>query len=158
LGIQYVFAKAPVSASLARSIDGVGGFTRMSATSAGDIWKVVGAAPRVMFTNLAHESFLVPASPIGASAVINGPGLITVAEKYDKRWHMLLDGIQVSIQHSQGDLPVFTATHGGHVIILFDGTAHRALISLQFLSLIVVIVMALPWGRRRREVPLEELA
>ena len=157
-GIQYVFAKAPVPASLARSIDGVGGFTRMSATSAGDIWKVVGAAPRVMFTNLAHESFLVPASPIGASAVINGPGLITVAEKYDKRWHMLLDGIQVPIQHSQGDLPVFTATHGGHVIILFDGTTHRALISLQFLSLIIVIVMSLPWGRRRREVPLEELA
>ena len=156
-GIQYVFAKAPVSPSLARAIDGVGGFTRMSATSAGDIWKVVGAAPRVMFTNLAHESFLIPASPIGASAVINGAGLITVAEKYDKRWHMLLDGTQVPIQHSQGDLPVFTATHGGHVVILFDGTIHRALISLQFLSLIIVVVMALPWGRRRREVPLEEL-
>ena len=156
-GIQYVFAKAPVSASLARSIDGVGGFTRMSATSAGDIWKVVGAAPRVMFTNSANESFLIPASPIGAAAVINGPGLVTVAEKYDKRWHMLLDGTQVPIQHSQGDLPVFTATHGGHVVILFDGTIHRALISLQFLSLIIVIVMALPWGRRRHEVPIEEL-
>jgi len=156
-GIQYVFAKAPVSASLARSIDGVGGFTRMSATAAGDIWKVVGAAPRVMFTNSARESFLIPASPTGAAAVINGPGLITVAEKYDKRWHMLLDGTQIPIQHSQGDLPVFTATHGGHVVILFDGTIHRALISLQFLSLIVVIVMALPWGRRRREVPIEEL-
>ena len=156
-GIQYVFAKAPVSASLARAIDGVGGFTRMSATSAGDVWKVVGASPRVMFTNSDHQNFLIPASPIGASAVINGAGLITIAEKYDKRWHLLLDGVQVPIEHSQGDLPVFTVTHGGHVVILFDGTTHRGLISLQFLSLIIVVVMALPWGRRRREVPLEEL-
>jgi GT2 family glycosyltransferase len=156
-GIQYVFVKAPVSTSLARSIDGVGGFTRMSATAAGDVWKVVGAAPRVMYTNSAHQNFLIPASPIGASAVINDAGLITIAEKYDKRWHMLLDGVQVPIEHSQGDLPVFTATHGGHIVILFDGTTHRGLISLQFLSLITVIVMALPWGRRRREVPLEEL-
>ena len=69
----------------------------------------------------------------------------------------MLDGVQVPIEHSQGDLPVFTVTHGGHVVILFDGTTHRGLISLQFLSLIIIVVMALPWGRRRREVPLEEL-
>jgi hypothetical protein len=42
--------------------------------------------------------------------------------------------------------------------LLHDGTKHRALISMQLIALLVVIVLSLPAGRRRREVPVEELA
>ena len=38
-GIQYLFVRAPVTAELARVIDGVGGFTRMSATDIGIVWR-----------------------------------------------------------------------------------------------------------------------
>ncbi len=39
-GIQYVFMKDPADPALVRTIDGIGGFTRSSATKDGVIWKV----------------------------------------------------------------------------------------------------------------------
>jgi hypothetical protein len=156
-GIQYLFLKSASESSLIRIIDGSGGFTRMSSTSAGIVWKVVGAAPRVLFVGADLKPKLVPSSDFSAEADLDQPGTVTIAEKYDQNWRLLLDGQRVPLQHGKNDLPTFTIPHAGHITVLHDGTMHRTLISLQLIFLLAVIVLALPAGRRKREVPLEEL-
>ena len=156
-GIQYLFLKAINDEALVRTIDGSGGFTRMSSTPSGIVWKVLGASPRVLFIAKDNSRVIVPSSNFSADSDVSQPGLVVVAEKYDQSWRLLLDGQRVPLQHAANGLPVFTISHPGHITVLHDGTLHRALLSLQSIFLLLVIVLALPAGRRKREVPLEEL-
>jgi len=156
-GIQYLYLKAPVSLDVARAVDGVGGFVRMSATAIGTVWRIVGASPRVLFTNPNGKNSLIPAGDIGATGTVSSAGTITLAEKYDRSWRLIDNGVDVPLQHATSGLPVFRVPQPGKVTLLFDGTTHRGLISLELLTLLISIVMALPSGRRRRQVPLDEL-
>ncbi len=156
-GIQYLFLKAPVSIQTARVIDGVGGFTRMSATPIGVVWRIVGASPRIMLTDTFGKNYMIPAGDIGALAYAVTYGTITLGEKYDRSWRLIDNGASDPLRHAATGLPIFTVTTPGKITLLFDGTAHRALISLELLALLIAVVMALPSGRRRRQVPLEEL-
>jgi len=156
-GIQYLYLKSPASPEIARLIDGVGGFTRMSATDIGIVWHIVGSSPRVVLTDSKGRNTLIPAGDVGALGVVKSPGVISLAEKYDRSWRLLINGASVPLQHADNGLPIFTIPTSGKVSLLFDGTAHRGLISLELMTLLVAIVMALPSGRRKRQVPLEEL-
>lgn len=156
-GIQYFFLKSPVVPETARVIDGVGGFTRMSATKIGIVWHIVGSSPRIMLTSAVGKNYIIPASDIGATGNAPETGQITLAEQYDRSWRLISNGVNVPLRHAPSGSPVFTVTSPGKVTILFDATAHRGLISLQLLTLLIAGVMALPSGRRRRQVPLEEL-
>ena len=156
-GIQYLFLKSPVSLDVARVIDGVGGFTRMSSTEIGIVWHILAASPRVSLTDARGRRYLIPASEVGAVGSVPIAGQIVLAEKYDRNWRLIYNGVTVPLEHAQSGLPIFTVIAPGKVTILFDGTAHRGLISLQLLTLLIAVVMALPSGRRRRQVPLEEL-
>ena len=55
-------------------------------------------------------------------------------------------------------LPVFTVEKPGLVTLMYDGTLRRAWVSLQIVIFVTVLVMALPAGRRRREIEDAELA
>ena len=156
-GIQYLYLKAPVSLQTARAVDGVGGFTRMSATQIGIVWRIVGSSPRVTLKGPQGTSYLIPAGDIGAQGIAPIAGQILLAEKYDRSWRLIDNGVSIPLEHATSGLPIFSVTAPGKVTILFDGTAHRGLISLQLLTILIVSVMALPSGRRRRQVPLEEL-
>ena len=156
-GIQYLFLRAPVSTEVARLVDGVGGFTRMSATDIGIVWHIVGSSPRVLLRSVTGKSVLVPSGDVGALGEVTTTGTIALAEKYDRSWRLLINGTDVPLEHAADGLPIFTIAAPGKVTLLFDGTIHRGLISLQLLALLFAVVMALPSGRRRRQVPLEEL-
>jgi len=156
-GIAYLVLRSPVSLNVARTIDGIGGFIRMSSTADGIVWKVIGASPRVLFTSRTGGIQTIPSLDISASGDVDRPGVITLAEKFDKNWHLLLDGTPIPVLENSDGLPTFTLPTGGHIELSHDGTKHRALISLQLLVLLVSVVMALPAGRRRKEVPIEEL-
>jgi MFS family permease len=56
-GIKYVFVKSPFKKEIVRSIDGLGGFTRTSATSLGVVWSVSQPTGRLLFVN--EEGILV---------------------------------------------------------------------------------------------------
>ena len=156
-GIQYLYLKAPVSLQTARAVDGVGGFTRMSSTQIGIVWHIAGSSPRVTLRGPQGTSYLIPAGDIGAQGIAPIAGQILLAEKYDRSWRLIDNGASIPLEHATSGLPIFSLTAPGKVTILFDGTAHRALISLQLLTVLIASVMALPSGRRRRQVPLEEL-
>ena len=156
-GIQYLYLENPAPVSLIRSIDGIGGFTRMSATSSGIVWRVVGSSPRVLFVDASGKTSTLASSDVGAVDRVSAPGTIQVAEKFDAGWRLLLDGRPIPVHQAANGLPNFTIPQAGEFALSYDGTLRRALISIQLITLIFVVVMALPAGRRRRDLSLEDL-
>jgi len=156
-GIQYVFMKDPADPALVRTIDGIGGFTRSSATKDGVIWKVNNSHARVSFQNLKGQHFPINSNDISANGYVSSSGAIIIAENFDKSWRLLLNGVAIPLEQNEFGLPIFKIAQPGEVLITHDGTARRGWISLQLIVIISVIILALPAGRRRKEVPLEEL-
>jgi len=157
-GIQYLFLRNPIDQGVARTVDGIGGFTRSSSTNAGIIWQVVGSKPRISVLDITGAVTGLNSAKVGATDNLQTPGTVVLAEKFDPGWKLIVNGNQVKLGQSQFGLPNFEVAETGPMILLHDGTKHRALISTQLITLLVVIVLSLPAGRRRREVPLEELA
>jgi hypothetical protein len=68
------------------------------------------------------------------------------------------EGARLERKPSVNGMPVFTVTEPGLVTLLFDGTSRRAWVSFQTIVLVTVVILALPAGRRRREIEDAELA
>jgi hypothetical protein len=156
-GITYVFVTNANDQSLIRAIDGSGGFARSSATTNGVLWRVQGALARVSFLSSKNQLSTIAAASIAAEADVTSAGTIYLAEKYDPGWKLLLDGQPIAPVRNNFGLISFAIPKAGHFAIFHESAQERAEFSFEFLLLIISIVMALPAGRRRREVPIEEL-
>jgi hypothetical protein len=156
-GVQYVFMKNPADAALIRTIDGIGGFTRSSETKDGVVWKVNGANARITLVDENGNKFPLASNDKSSNAYAAKPGTILLAEKYDNAWKLLLDGRTVPLSKNQSGQPAFVIDKPGELSLVHDGTARRGWVSLQLISVLALIVLALPAGRKRKEVPLEEL-
>ena len=157
-GIKYIFVKNPAKEEVVRAIDGLGGFTRTSATSAGIIWKVSGATGRLIYTDLNGKRQNLDSGEIGVRTILPGPGTLTLTENYSRSWKVLKDGAYLEKSKNENGLPTFKALSGGEFSLIHDGTNRRAWLSLQLIFLVTVIVLALPAGRRKSEISEEELA
>ena len=157
-GIKYLFLKNPADENLVRIIDGLGGFTRASSTNAGIVWKISGNTGRVLFTNAEGKTSVLPVSQFEFAVTVPEPGILTLTENYAQGWRAMQEGQRLDRKRSVDNLPSFEVTKSGPVSILYDGTIRRAWVSLQTIIFITVIVLALPAGRRRREIEDSELA
>ena len=151
-GIQYIYLRNPIDQGLVRTIDGLGGFTRSSATNSGIVWKVVGAVPRVSIKDALGNISRIDSTDIGAETNLSTLGRITLAEKYDGNWKMYLNNKDLPLNKSSIGEPIFEANETGNLYLEHDGTKRRALISIQGIILLTVLVLALPAGRRRKEM------
>jgi len=156
-GIQYIFMKNPADAGLLRTIDGIGGFTRSSATKDGVVWKVNNALARVTYQSDLGKYITLNSTDKASTAYVPGPGVVFLAEQFDKSWQLLLNGKQIKLEQNQFGVPIFKIPEAGDISLIHNGVSRRAWISLQLIIFLTVIVLALPAGRKRREVPLEEL-
>jgi len=157
-GIQYLYLKNPVDENVARTIDGIGGFTRSSATNSGIIWQIVGSNSRVSVLDATGVTTGLNSSNIGATDELRTPGAVTIAEKFDAGWKLIVNGKNIKLLQSPIGLPYFEVDEVGSIALIHDGTKHRALISLQLISLLIVLILSLPAGRRRRELATENRA
>ena len=157
-GIKYLFLKNPADENLVRIIDGLGGFTRASSTNAGIVWKISGNTGRVLFTNAEGKTSVLPVSQFEFAVTVPEPGILTLTENYAQGWRAMQEGQRLDRKRSVDNLPSFEVTKSGPVSILYDGTIRRAWVSLQTIIFITVMVLALPAGRRRREIEDSELA
>jgi len=157
-GIKYVFVKVPFDKNIIRTIDGLGGFTRASATSAGVVWRVAGVTGRLVLVGKDGERELLEAGEIGARALVTHPGRILLTESYDRSWLILQNGYRLERTASESGLPLFIATESGEISLLHDGTIRRAWLSYQLIAWIIVIIAVAPTGRRKREISEKELA
>ena len=155
-GIKYIFVKNPAHQELIQTIDGLGGFNRSSATDAGTVWKVAQPTGSAIFTDFAGNVSILEKA-LGA-VTAPGPGTITLTENYSQSWQALSQGVRLERSRSEYGLPQFKVFEGGEVVFLHDGTIRRAWLSLFLISLVTSIVMALPAGRRRREMSDREVA
>jgi hypothetical protein len=157
-GIKYLFLKSPADENLVRIIDGLGGFTRASSTSAGIVWKISGSTGQIIFTDTAGKSSVLPISQFDFEVSVPAAGTLTMTENYAQGWRAMQEGQRLVRNRNVDNLPVFEVTKSGPVTLLYDGTLRRAWVSLQTIIFISVIVLALPAGRRRREIEDAELS
>ena len=151
-GIRYVYMRNPIDQGLVRTIDGLGGFTRSSATNSGIVWKVFGSLPRLSLKDAGGATTQLNSTDIGAVDEINSVGTITLAEKYDGNWKLLLNGKSVPLSKSAIGEPIFNVSEPGKIYLEHDGTKRRALLSVQAIIFLTIVVLALPAGRRRKEM------
>lgn len=155
-GIKYVFVKNPAQEELIQTIDGLGGFNRASATDAGTVWKVALPTGKAIFTDFSGKVTILE-TLVGA-VTAPGPGTITLTENYSQSWQALQDGVRLDRSQSEYGLPQFKVVKAGEVVFLHDGTIRRAWLSIFVITLFTTIVMALPAGRRRRELSDSEVS
>jgi hypothetical protein len=157
-GIKYVFVKNPFSRNVIRTIDGLGGFARTSATSAGVVWRVTGVTGRIIFTAKDGTRSVLEAGEVGARTTVNAPGSITLTETFDRSWQILQNGYRLDRAKDEQSLPQFQVKEAGEISLLHDGTIRRAWLSLQLIAWTLAIILAAPAGRRKREISEKELA
>jgi len=157
-GVKYIFVKTPFDRNIISTIDGLGGFTRASATSVGVVWHVEGVTGRLVLIGKDGDRELLEAGEIGARVIVTHPGKILLTESYDRSWLVLQNGFRLERTISELGLPLFIATQSGEISLLHDGTIRRAWLSFQLIVWIVVIIAAAPAGRRKREISEKELA
>jgi hypothetical protein len=157
-GIEYVFAKSPFKKEIIRSIDGLGGFTRTSATSLGVVWRVSQPTSRLLFINEDGVRSALKAEEFSGRTFVPSAGTLILTESSNRSWQVLQNGFRLSRVNNEMGLPTFTVTEAGEISVIHDGTVRRGWLSLQVIFLTIVIVMALPAGRRKREISEKELA
>ena len=157
-GIKYVYVKNPFKKEIVRSIDGLGGFTRTSATSLGVVWRVSEPTGRLLFINEDGTRSVLEAGDFGARTFVPGAGTLVLTESFNRSWQILENGYRLERGKNEQGLPTFKVTEAGEISLLHDGTVRRGWLSLQFIAFVVVLVMALPAGRRKREISEKELA
>ena len=150
-GIKYLFLKSPVPEPLVRTIDGLGGYVRNSATSAGITWRVVGNSDRLIFFGADKRVKSIPTNDISADFKLTQPGKLRLAENNDRNWKVIGNGKYLERKTNSNDLPTFEIKEAGNYLLIHDGTIRRALLSLQIIFLISALVMAAPAGRRKRD-------
>ena len=149
-GIKYVFLKNPVSQEVVQTIDGLGGFNRTSATSAGIVWRVLKDTGRLKFVDYSGKEIILQSK--GVQTYVPAPGTITLTESFSNSWQIFQDGYRLAKIENANGLPAFEVTTGGHISVIHDGTLRRAWISFFLIVLVTTVVLALPAGRRRREI------
>ena len=157
-GVKYLFVKTPFKREIIRTIDGLGGFSRTSATSLGVVWKVSAPASRLMFIGADGVRKELQAGEVGARIYIPTAGTLVLTETYNRSWQIVQNGYRLERDKNEQGLPVFTVTEPGEISLIHDGTVRRGWLSLQLIFFVVVLVMALPAGRRKSEISEKELA
>ena len=89
---------------------------------------------------------------------MTGPGSIILTETYDRSWQILENGYRLDRVINEHGLPQFAVTESGEISLIHDGTTRRAWLSLQLISWVLIVILALPAGRRKREISEKELA
>jgi hypothetical protein len=150
-GIKYLFVKAPAPASLVTTIDGIGGFIRNSATSAGVTWRVAGNSDRLVFFGKSGKVTAIETNKVSANFKVEEAGTLRLAENYDRNWKLIGEGRLVDRVKNENGLPEFKIEAAGEYLLIHDGTARRGWLSLQIIFILTSLVMAAPGGRRRRD-------
>ena len=122
----------------------------------GTVWKVAQPTGRAIFTDFEGKQSVLPVE-LGA-VIAPGAGTITLTENYSQGWQALAEGVRLERSENQYGLPEFKVFKAGEINFLHDGTSRRAWLSLFLIALVTSIVMALPAGRRRRELSDREVS
>jgi hypothetical protein len=168
--IRYVLLTSPVDGNLVRTLDGVPGLSRVSVTEGNALWRLEAPAARLrivphetadtqMATKAAPEAaraVLVPSAEVGAhTSIPAGPAgrLLVLAENADSGWRATLGGSPLEPTVYNGWAQAFVLpADGGQLDLVHHSSSRNRWLLVQLLATAVVIVLALPGGRRTGEI------
>lgn len=156
--IGFILMLDPIDQEVARTLDSVGGLTRLSVSDGKILWQVGGAHGLVRFvdseknvTALAQEGddlrFSVPAA-----------GLIQLSERQASGWRAIASGKRLEKVPSEDGLQTFAISAADSVVISYDSPARRAGLALAAITFFALIIAIAPSGRRLSEQSDEEVA
>ena len=150
-GIGYVLMPAPVSAPLARLLDGVPGLRPVSSTSQFELWQVTGFPARVTVTEPSGTVLAVSSGTVsvsGARAPAAG-GTLVLAEPAGG-WRAALNGHPLTPLATPVDgwAQGFRLPPGGGTLSISHSQLGRfAVVALEFLAVAIVVALGLPGAR-----------
>jgi GT2 family glycosyltransferase len=151
LGIGYVLMPAPVSAPLARLLDGVPGLRPVSATSQFQLWRVTSTPARVTVTGPSGTVVAVPSGTLsvsGARAPAAG-GTLVLAEPAGG-WTATLNGHPLTPLAAPVDgwAQGFRLPPGGGTLSIGRSQLGRfSVVALELLAVAIVVALGLPGTR-----------
>jgi hypothetical protein len=177
LGIGFVVATRPVPGGLAEQLDTTAGLTRLGESGSFALWRVdattpaagsAGAAGTVTAQPPARVRVVDAAGRLVQDVPVSGPSArvdttipagavgrrLILAEPVSPVWRASLSGVRLQPVVSGGLQAFELPPTGGRLTVSSTDNRHRML-QVQGAALVVVALLALPLGRRRRtdEVP-----
>jgi hypothetical protein len=122
------------------------------------VWSVSEPTGRLLFINKNGVRTVLEAGDFGARTYVPGPGTLVLTESFSRSWQVLENGYRLERTKNELGLPIFKVLEAGEISLIHDGTVRRGWLSLQTIFIVVVIILALPAGRRKREISEKELA
>lgn len=120
----------------------------------GAFWRVTNVSARVRFIDDSGETTALPSGIVGARATVDtsSSGVISLAEVADSGWKATLDGVELTALsgtwNQQWTLPA--GSEGASLVISYGNTWERVTVYAQLAVVLITIVMAIPFQRRRR--------
>jgi GT2 family glycosyltransferase len=169
--IRYVLLTSPIDGDLARTLDGVPGLSRIGVTEGNALWRIVAPSARLRIIppqpsadNLlaakaapeAAKAVTVPSAEVSAATPIPaGPAgrQLVLAENADSGWQASLNGRPLKRAVYNGWAQAFVLpAEGGQLDLTHHSSSRNRWLLIQGLAIAVVIVLALPGGRRPGEL------
>ncbi|QMU75306.1 glycosyltransferase [Streptacidiphilus sp. PB12-B1b] len=155
--VQYIQVLAPVSTQVSDALDGTPGLTRLNEQQSGSIWRLTQNVARAAIQAPGSADVNVPSGAVDVHATIpsgSSGRVLRLADSADPGWHATLDGTALTPTApvdgwAQGfQLPA----NGGRLAVSYsESTGHVGWIAGQCFLALVVLVLALPGRRDRRD-------
>lgn len=157
-GIRYVLVAGELDSDLAQRLDGEPGLVRQSATRDFALWQSAEQPSRLRLVEQDGTSSPLPATGDVDSNVRIPSGsdgrLLVLTDAASSGWTATINGRELEPRRVGGWAQAFVLpTSGGQLKLTFDDTVRNIELIAQALSVLVVLVLALPGARREEEDP-----
>ncbi|MEY9967443.1 GT2 family glycosyltransferase [Streptacidiphilus sp. MAP12-16] len=154
--VQFVLVQAPVSAQLTATLNATPGLTRLNQQQSASIWRVTLNVARAVIRTPGTADVAVPAGPVDVAATVPSGAdgrVLRLADPADASWQATLDGKALTPTTVDGWAQGFQLpAAGGQLAVSYhESPIHTAWIAGQGFLALVVLVLALPGRRDRRD-------
>ena len=154
--VGYVLVRAPISAGLASTLNGVSGLTEVSLTPTFDLWRLASLPSRVSVVEPSGVVIPVSSGAIGVSGVrVPAAGGTLLLAEPAGGWSASVSGHALTPVVSPGSAwaQAFRLPAGGGTLTISrNGLWHDLVLALELLAFIVVAALALPGIRSAAEI------
>lgn len=156
--IGFILMLDPIDQEVARTLDSVGGLTRLSVSDGKILWKVGGAhgLVRLIKPDKSVASLVQEGDDLRFS--VPSAGLIQLSERAAPGWRAVASGKRLDSVPTKDGMQAFAIPAADNVVISYDSPAHRAGIALGVFTALGLLILIAPGGRRLSEQSDEEVA
>ena len=156
--IGFILMLNPVDQEVARTLDSVGGLTRLSVSDGKILWQVGGAHGLVRLIDSEKNVSALAQDGDDLRFNVPGPGVLQLSERAAGGWRAVASGKRLAAVPSDDGMQAFAIPGADSVVISYDSPAHRAGLTLALATLLAALIVIAPGGRRLSEQSDEEVS